>query len=361
MKPFKFLLTLFAIAMTAATASAASPKRITATGETETRTYNVGNIHALSVLGAFDVVLDNNRAEVELKAPANMFDYIVFTNNKGALTVKFKPNISVNVDANSIVLYLPAAGINNIALSGSGRITASDLVADGDFKISLRGSGDIDIASLRSEGETSVTLSGSGDINVGTIVAGEVSAMLKGSGDLEIKSIDAANKSTIALAGSGDLEVVSSVRAPIISSSLTGSGDLKVNTAIGNEVEMALNGSGDAYAKTIEAYKCTVTLNGTGDASVKTVKADVITATSTGSCTLSLGGSVRKATYKSSGSAELKASHLLAREVTATCDKKSEIQLNASESLKCTVNGDATLKYTGSPRLTSSGNLPIPL
>ena len=206
-----------------------------------------------------------------------------------------------------------------------------------------------------------MTLSGSGDINVGTIVAGEVSAMLKGSGDLEIKSIDAANKSTIALAGSGDLEVVSSVRAPIISSSLTGSGDLKVNTAIGNEVEMALNGSGDAYAKTIEAYKCTVTLNGTGDASVKTVKADVITATSTGSCTLSLGGSVRKASYKASGSAELKASHLLAREVTATCDKKSEIQLNASESLKCTVNGDATLKYTGSPRLTSSGNLPIPL
>lgn len=279
MEPFKFLLTLFAIAMTAATASAASPKRITATGETETRTYNVGNIHALSVLGAFDVVLDNNRTEVELKAPANMFDYIVITNNKGALTVKFKPNISVNVDANSIVLYLPAAGINNIALSGSGRITASDLVADGDFKISLRGSGDIDIASLRSEGETSLTLSGSGDINVGTIVAGEVSAMLKGS----------------------------------------------------------------------------------GDASVKTVKADVITATSTGSCTLSLGGSVRKATYKASGSAELKASHLLAREVTATCDKKSEIQLNASESLKCTVNGDATLKYTGSPRLTSSGNLPIPL
>ena len=218
MKPFKFLLTLFAIAMTVAAASAASPKRITATGETETRTYNVGNIHALSVLGAFDVVLDNNRTEVELKAPANMFDYIVITNNKGALTVKFKPNISVNVDANSIVLYLPAAGINNIALSGSGRITASDLVADGDFKISLRGSGDIDIASLRSEGETSLTLSGSGDINVGTIVAGEVSAMLKGSGDLEIKSIDAANKSTIALAGSGDLEVVSSVRAPIISS-----------------------------------------------------------------------------------------------------------------------------------------------
>lgn len=341
MKPFKFLLTLFAIAMTVAAASAASPKRITATGETETRTYNVGNIHALSVLGAFDVVLDNNRTEVELKAPANMFDYIVITNNKGALTVKFKPNISVNVDANSIVLYLPAAGINNIALSGSGRITASDLVADGDFKISLRGSGDIDIASLRSEGETSLTLSGSGDINVGTIVAGEVSAMLKGSGDLEIKSIDAANKSTIALAGSGDLEVVSSVRAPIISSSLTGSGDLKMNTAIGNEVEMALNGSGDA--------------------SVKTVKADVITATSTGSCTLSLGGSVRKASYKASGSAELKASHLLAREVTATCDKKSEIQLNASESLKCTVNGDATLKYTGSPRLTSSGNLPIPL
>lgn len=320
MKPFKFLLTLFAIAMTVAAASAASPKRITATGETETRTYNVGNIHALSVLGAFDVVLDNNGTEVELKAPANMFDYIVITNNKGALTVKFKPNISVNVDANSIVLYLPAAGIDNIALSGSGRITASDLVADGDFKISLRGSGDIDIASLRSEGETSLTLS-----------------------------------------GSGDLEVVSSVRAPIISSSLTGSGDLKVNTAIGNEVEMALNGSGDAYAKTIEAYKCTVTLNGTGDASVKTVKADVITATSTGSCTLSLGGSVRKATYKASGSAELKASHLLAREVTATCDKKSEIQLNASESLKCTVNGDATLKYTGSPRLTSSGNLPIPL
>lgn len=279
MKPFKFLLTLFAIAMTVAAASAASPKRITATGETETRTYNVGNIHALSVLGAFDVVLDNNRTEVELKAPANMFDYIVITNNKGALTVKFKPNISVNVDANSIVLYLPAAGINNIALSGSGRITASDLVADGDFKISLRGSGDIDIASLRSEGETSLTLSGSGDINVGTIVAGEVSAMLKGS----------------------------------------------------------------------------------GDASVKTVKADVITATSTGSCTLSLGGSVRKASYKASGSAELKASHLLAREVTATCDKKSEIQLNASESLKCTVNGDATLKYTGSPRLTSSGNLPIPL
>ena len=104
MKPFKFLLTLFAIAMTVAAASAASPKRITATGETETRTYNVGNIHALSVLGAFDVVLDNNRTEVELKAPANMFDYIVITNNKGALTVKFKPNISVNVDANSIVL-----------------------------------------------------------------------------------------------------------------------------------------------------------------------------------------------------------------------------------------------------------------
>lgn len=360
MKPFKFLLTLFAIAMTVAAASAASPKRITATGETETRTYNVGNIHALSVLGAFDVVLDNNRTEVELKAPANMFDYIVITNNKGALTVKFKPNISVNVDANSIVLYLPAAGINNIALSGSGRITASDLVADGDFKISLRGSGDIDIASLRSEGETSLTLSGSGDIKVGSIVAGEVSAILKGSGDLKIKSIDASNKSTISLSGSGDLEVAS-VRAPQISSTLTGSGDLKVNTAIGNEVEMALRGSGDAYAKTIEAYKCTVTLNGTGDASVNSVNADVITATSTGSCTLSLGGSVRKASYKASGSAELKASHLLAREVTATCDKKSEIQLNASESLKCTVNGDATLKYTGSPRLTSSGNLPIPL
>ncbi|MGN0207305.1 MAG: GIN domain-containing protein, partial [Muribaculaceae bacterium] len=224
----------------------------------------------------------------------------------------------------------------------------------------LRGSGDIDITSLHSEGETSLTLSGSGDINVGNIVAGEVSAHLKGSGDLIIKSIDAANKSTIALSGSGDLDV-SSVRAPIISSSLTGSGDLKVNTAIGNEVEMALRGSGDANAKTIEAYKCSVTLEGTGDASVNSVKADVITATSSGSCTLSLKGSVRKATYKASGSAELKASHLLAREVTASCNKKSEIQLNASESLKCTIGDKATLKYSGSPRISCSGKQPIEL
>lgn len=137
-------------------------------------------------------------------------------------------------------VYLVVTELNNLQLSGSGRILTEGLLSTDDLTVTITGSGRIELEELETVTLTStvtgsgrliighggkienhkIRISGSGIIESGRVPSGKVSANITGSGRCTVNASDDLN---VSISGSGRVIYTGS---PLISSHITGSGRL---------------------------------------------------------------------------------------------------------------------------------------
>jgi carbon monoxide dehydrogenase subunit G len=105
--------------------------------------------------------------------------------------------------------------LDEVTLSGSGRIAVADVAAD-DFTVTLSGSGSVDASGTADR--LTVTVSGSGDAELGSLVTRAAHAVVSGSGRIVL---DAAESLDASVPGSGAIVYAGD---PNVTSSITGSG-----------------------------------------------------------------------------------------------------------------------------------------
>lgn len=190
----------------------------------------------ISLKGSFDVILtDKIQGEIKILAEENIIPLIQTKLVSKNLELFIKPNL--NLSFKKAIIYVPAKGIHQIALIGSGDIKSKENLTARNFHIHLKGSGDVALEKLKTD-KTIVNLEGSGDIKLKGI-SKDIEIKLKGSGD--ISAFDFITKNAnVELLGSGDVEIHSKES---FFGRIKGSGDI---TAKGNPTKILkrVKGSG---------------------------------------------------------------------------------------------------------------------
>ncbi len=210
-------------------------------GPTETQNRNVGDFHAISSSGSFDVEFRQGGAEVvKVEADAEVINEIVTEVKGGVLQIHAKNTHNWGNFWNNrhIKIYVTAKNLDNISLSGSGdfridnQLNTNDLAlrisGSGDFSgainaktvaVSISGSGDFKLSGKADE--STVGISGSGDFNAGDLITKSTAIRVSGSGDANIY---ASEKLDAVVNGSGDVHYGGHPKS--VSKSAHGSGDI---------------------------------------------------------------------------------------------------------------------------------------
>ncbi len=192
---------------------------ITGNGNVRTEKRNPGNFNAVKTSGSIDIEITNGDAyAVSVEDDDNILPIIVTEVEGGILNVHFKNGYSINNDHAKV--YVIAPSLNRLSVSGSGNITAKDVVKNSDkIEVDVSGSGDIkaavDAPAIEAE------ISGSGNISL-TGRTKDFTASISGSGDLKCSDLQSENAS-VSVAGSGNAHVFASVH---LKASVAGSGDV---------------------------------------------------------------------------------------------------------------------------------------
>jgi len=211
---------------------------VTGSGKVQTETREVSGFQGVALSGSMKVVLrQGSREGVELSADNNVLPLIETRVKNGTLHIG--PVKGANYSTRTpVVVMVDLVTLRDLAVSGSGDVTAQGLKASGldvaiggsgsvhlpglqarSLSVAIGGSGDFD-ASGRTD-KAKVSIGGSGTVRADSLEADEVSVAIGGSGDARIK----ANRTLdVSVAGSGD--VVYSGDA-VVKTSMVGSGSVR--------------------------------------------------------------------------------------------------------------------------------------
>lgn len=199
----------------------------------------ISGYESIILKGSFDVILtDNPQKEIRIQGEENIIPLVQTKLNGKTLELYFDSKKSIQYK--KLVVYVPAQGVNNLELMGSGDIKNEGVLKSQTFDINLIGSGDIDLNNLTTE-KTVVSLKGSGDV----FLQGNseiLTANLEGSGDISAYEF-IANEVNAVVKGSGDVEVYTKKS---FVGQVDGSGDIKVKGKPAN-VSKSTKGSGNIH------------------------------------------------------------------------------------------------------------------
>lgn len=151
--------------------------------------------------------------EVRVEAYENIIHLIETRVENGELTISSDRNI---LNGKNLKVFISAAALNKIQLSGSGNIESLNCINVEDLELSISGSGNIEICG--STATLDAEVSGSGNINAYGIEAAVVQSRVSGSGNIKVT----ANESLEAtITGSGKIYYKGS---PQVNSHVQGSG-----------------------------------------------------------------------------------------------------------------------------------------
>jgi hypothetical protein len=201
---------------------------------TETRYYS--DFKRVFNEGNFDVyIIQDSSNEVIIEAESNLIPLIRTRIEGSALVIDTKENLRNNYP---MKIFVHTNTIEEIKLSGSGRIYAEDL-ASGDIEIDISGSGDIFYSGTADEVMSNI--SGSGSIDMG-VECDELDAKISGSGDMEIWG--KANRGDLKISGSGSIRSYDLVLQDCYAT-ISGSGSMYLNVA--DYLNVNISGSGNVY------------------------------------------------------------------------------------------------------------------
>ncbi|MGH1436124.1 MAG: head GIN domain-containing protein [Lewinella sp.] len=154
---------------------------------------------------------------VTVEGKSDIFDELdLDISSSGIWTIRTEDCVR---DVDNLIFYITVPDLNEIKISGSGKIISTNTFVVGDIELRISGSGEINMA-LEAD-DIEVDISGSGEVYLEGL-ADELSLDVTGSGDLEAFDI-AVREGNIKISGSGDAEVRVEDRLDV---RITGSGDV---------------------------------------------------------------------------------------------------------------------------------------
>lgn len=216
-----------------------NPNVITGNGIKKEEIKKISGYDEIEVRGHFDVILtEDKQGEIRIVAEENILPFIqVEKKNKKLVLSSIKPSKTI-LSYKKIYVYVPAEGINAIAIYGSGDIENKGYLRADNMNITIKGSGDIELHNLLTK-HTNVTLVGSGDVKLNGR-AHHATFMVKGSGDISAFDFIVEN-TEVKIYGYGDIKVHCK---DSFTGYISGSGDIKVAGKPAN-IKKQKTGSGD--------------------------------------------------------------------------------------------------------------------
>ena len=218
-----------------------SCQTITGSGNIITQSRSLHDFNGVRSSGSIDVEVNNDQnSSVKVEADDNIVPYIITKVEDGILDVHLKPNI--NYREINVKVYVSAASLTKLAVTGSGSITSKDTLANVD-EIEFKVSGSGGIIAIADAPSIKASIGGSGTINLHGRTK-DFNCSITGSGDFKCSNLLSEN-TTASITGSGTAHVYASVH---LLAKVTGSGDIFYSGH--PAVEIHKTGSG-----TIEAEK----------------------------------------------------------------------------------------------------------
>ena len=200
----------------------------------------VSGFDQVALLGIGDVIITQGAEEgLRIEAEDNLLEYITSEVHNGKLEIGFKPEMAFSFrPTQPIKFHVAMKTVTAVSLSGSGNISAENLLAD-ELSLTLSGSGNIRIDRLEAKTLRS-TLSGSGDLQVGELAVETVDTTLSGSGKCSLAGQTMAQ--AMRISGSGNYHAFD-LQSQTADLTITGSGN--VEAWVTEKIDVTVTGSGD--------------------------------------------------------------------------------------------------------------------
>ncbi|WP_120274736.1 head GIN domain-containing protein [Mangrovibacterium diazotrophicum] len=209
---------------------------IVGNGRPETETRSARYFNELSSSGSFNVyVSQGEERSIEITAESNLLPYIETDFDGDRLRIRTLGMHTLH-ETYPINIYLVTPDLEELVLSGSGRIETESFAAD-QFSVVVSGSGEI-VTSVNADeldavisgsgkiflegacGEAEMGISGSGIIDAYDLAAGDCKVVVSGSGSAWVNVEDNLD---VRISGSGNVHYIN---FPYVTSSTSGSGQV---------------------------------------------------------------------------------------------------------------------------------------
>jgi|GEM_PF-3112739 len=159
----KKLSLLFSLLFIAASAQAFAQKQ-KGNGNIITQERSIPSFESLKVSGSFNVqMISSMEGKLSISTDENLLESIITEVKDDVLIIRNKNKHYLKTSrSKAIIIKVPLADVNNVKLSGSGKIHADSAIIVDDFKASSAGSGKINLSVKATS--VSAQLSGSGKI-----------------------------------------------------------------------------------------------------------------------------------------------------------------------------------------------------
>jgi lipopolysaccharide export system protein LptA len=174
---------------------------------------------------------------IEIQAQQNILDVIESPVEGGVLVLKIQDH-TVLGKHDPIRIYIHAPSIKGLDVSGSGNISAGEVMHQPDLNYNISGSGNINVAEVKSK-QLYGRISGSGNITGSSGTSDYATLTISGSGNLNFQDV-MADTVYVTISGSGD---VTAYAVKYLDVTISGSGNVRYN---GNPIiNQHISGSGN--------------------------------------------------------------------------------------------------------------------
>lgn len=219
-------------------------KKIKGNQKIVTITRTTAQYDKIVVAGSFDVKLVSGKEGIiTIKGDENLLEYIkTEVSNNGTLTIGVDKKTNLQFDYNSsLEITVPIEKIDELIFSGSGNVSASEIIVTDNFQSTITGSGNVNFVTsttnlkvtksgsgnLTIKGKTTnleVTASGSGNANLSDLTTQNTVATQSGSGSIALNCQEKLDATTV---GSGSIQYKGNPKK--VNKNSTGSGGISGN------------------------------------------------------------------------------------------------------------------------------------
>ncbi len=209
--------------------------------QAEEQTRKVDKFTSISLRISANVQLKQGENQnLKIVAKSSTLEEIITEVKEGELIIRF-PNKNYfwnDFNPGLITIYITAAEIKRLGVSGSGDIIAEDRINAEELNLAVSGSGNIKLMELSAK-EVYATISGSGNVNLaGETAAKLLSASISGSGNLKALDFNA-DDVNVKVSGSGNVSIEANNN---LNARVSGSGN--VNYKGNPNIDSSISGSG---------------------------------------------------------------------------------------------------------------------
>ncbi len=219
--------------------------------KTEKRDLPVFKEISLST-GATVYLTQGNIQKVELTGDAEALEKLITEVNNGKLIIKYPKSFNEHTynllslhpfEKKHVDIHITMSEINQLSVSGTGSILASDLVDTKALDVSLSGTGNLKMNNLKTE-KVSSHLSGTGTLFLsGQQAASEFNSSISGTGS--VKALDfKADHVSVSISGTGSCSITANQKLPV---RISGTGNVRYRGH--PQVDSRVSGTGHVRAE----------------------------------------------------------------------------------------------------------------